>query len=81
AQCDVRVDFIDPTGKKMNKAEFDVHILKGKKRLRHQTNLNNINTTGSGEYTIKISMKDSDGKKYTPVATVPFDVKLVPDKS
>ncbi len=71
---EIKVEFIDPKGKKLNEFVNILKTKKGEKRLRSVTNIQGLPITESGRYYYKISQKK--GNKFEVVSELPIDIVL-----
>lgn len=70
------IEIYDPSNKKLKDFFHDPRFEKNKKRLRTLVQINGMEITGEGQYTIIIKYKES-GEKYLVAAELPLDIKFV----
>ena len=70
------LEIIDPQGKKINEFSNFPVIEKGKKRLRTIVQMNGMQITSEGEYTLVVKYK-KDSEKFIIASKIPLDIKFI----
>lgn len=72
----VRIDVIDPKGKKNGTFDYEFKIPASKIRMRNRVNFNSLKVTTSGRYVLKISLLNPKSQEFENVGNVPLDVTV-----
>ncbi len=70
--ADVRLEFVDPSGKILNSNEFKLDIPEDKKRMRQRVNIPVLQITSSGEYFYKISYREDSKGEFKHIYSIPL---------
>jgi hypothetical protein len=75
-RADVRVDFIDPTGKVLKSFPQPVEMPKEMRRLRTRFRIAGLGLTVPGDYLFVVSVKESGVKDFRRVSELPLEVHI-----
>ena len=74
-ECEIEID--NPKGKKIRSLPQKIKFPTGIKRLRTILRANGIIVEDSGEYSLKVNVKEKREKKYKTVAELPLMINII----
>ena len=75
-KAEMKVEFIDPSGKILSSVNPAIIFEKGKQRMRIILKINGLQVTKPGEYKYVISLKTANDKSFKEVTALPIVVKM-----
>jgi len=75
-RAEVRIDFIDPTGKLLKTFPQSVEMPKGMRRLRTRFRIAGLGLTVRGDYMFVVSVKESDRKDFRKASEIPLEIHI-----
>lgn len=74
---EIQYEYLSPTGKVINKSKTeDIKFAKEYKFLQWRARLNSLPVDKSGDYTIRISIKEAGDSNFTEVDRIPVGISL-----
>ncbi len=73
---DIKIEFVDPTGKVLLNIVNKIPVKSGIKRYRNRMNIQGLPITKSGTYYFLVSKKEG-GHKIEKVAELPLDINII----
>lgn len=78
-KIEARVRLVDWKDRELMKVEYHIEIPRSKKRMRAITKFPGVEIKGVGNHRFVIELKDIDG--FTPVGSVPFEIRIKSEKA